>query len=561
MQVRRRWIIRTVTLASCLAATATIELSAVPPPLFADITLSADVGLANVLTESLAWGDYDNDGDEDLYLTNNGVANALFRNDGGGAFTDVTAGAGVGDVDWGVGAAFGDLDNDGDLDLYVVIFGLAADLLYRNDGPTGVGGQYKFTEIAAAAGTTDTSSSRGMAFLDYNRDGLLDIYVNAIGPDILYENLGGLQFQNVSAAVGISANSGTGVGVVCSDIDDNGYVDIFTGNRSGDLNRLFMNAGGVLTDVSATAGINKTGLGMGVLSFDYDNDLDFDLYWTTWPTQTNAMYENLNGLGTSFAEITAAAGTLDATGWGISCNAGDIDNDGWEDFFVTNGFSATTTPNVLFHNNGDGTFSDQTAWLEGGAAFDGRGVAFADFDNDGDLDLCVTADAGEPTKLWRNDTVTGHHWLTLKLVGVRSNRSAIGARIEVTTDLRTTVKEISGGAGRGSFNSLPAEFGLATATFIDKARIRWPSGLVQIENGVAMDQILTVVENPAGDMNCDGLYDARDIQPFVTALLDPAAYVAAHPACGIDNGDMNNDFATDDLDILGFIDSVLSSPQ
>jgi hypothetical protein len=485
--------------------------------IFTNITPAA-MELSNFTTESVAWGDYDNDGDQDIYLTNIGE-NKLFRNDGGDIFTDVSAVTGVGDAGWGVGCAFADLDNDGDLDLFVVNFpSFESDLLYRNDGPVGPGGEYQFTDVASAGGVTLVESSRGMAFLDFNADGLLDIYVNAIGPDILYVNLGGLRFKNAAADYGIDANSGQGVGVVASDVDNNGWIDLFTGNRSGDPNRLFMNNGGILADATAGSGIEATGLGMGVLAFDYDNDLDMDLYWTAWPNppfDDNALYENLSG--TTFAEMSLASGTRDTAGWGISCNAGDIDNDGWEDFYVTNGLSETSSPNVLFRNQGDGTFSDATASV-GGGAFDGRGVAFADYDNDGDLDLLVTSDIGELNQLWRNDTATSNHWLTLDLAGSQSNRSAVGARIEVTTDLRTVVKEVSGGAGRGSFNSLPVEFGLGAATEITNVHIRWPNGAVQNLSGVAMDQRLTVTE-PAGTVSA-AIHCSPDngTVPFATVI-------------------------------------------
>jgi len=461
---------------------------------FTELAADQELHITEKLNESSAWGDYDNDGDEDLYLTNNG-ANNLFRNDGGGVFTDVTTTTGVGDAGFSVGAAFGDLDNDGDLDLYVVTFGVGLDVLYRNNGPVGPGGEYTFVDFTALALVTETTSSRGIALLDYDRDGLLDIYVNAIGQDILYRNLGDLQFANVAGLLGIN-NPGQGVGVVASDLDRNGWIDLFAGNRSSEPNRVYLNELSALTDVTAN-GIDQVGLGMGVLSFDYDNDLDFDLYWTSWPgtdpggPQPNALYENLDG--SHFTNVTAASETLDPDGWGISCNAGDIDNDGWEDFYVTNGFDPGTTANVLFSNDGDGTFSDVTS-VVGGGAFDGRGVAFADFDNDGDLDLCVTADAGEPTQLWRNDSIGGNHWLTLKLEGACSNRSAIGARVEVTTDLGSYAKEVSGGAGRGSQNSLPVELGLGQASEISDIRIFWPSGIVQTLAGTAMDQILSVEE-------------------------------------------------------------------
>lgn len=468
--------------------------------IFTDISAQAGVDFASTLTESIAWGDYDNDGNVDLYLTSDGP-NRLFHNDGGGNFTDVTATAGVGHAGFSVGTAWGDLDNDGDLDLYVVSFGSGPDVLYRNDGPTGPKGAWQFTDVAVAAGvSTNQASSRGVALIDFDRDGLLDIYVNAIGADILYHNLGNLTFTDVAATAGIVGVGGQGVGVVATDVNKDGWVDLFTGNRTSDPNVLFLNNGnGTFTDVTAAAGIDQVGLGMGVLSFDYDNDLDIDLYWTSWPDakidRPNALYQQVSPLGGSptFSETTVASGTGDVDGWGISCNAGDIDNDGWQDFVITNGFSDTSTPNVLFHNNADGTFSDLTAAI-GGGDFDGRGTALADFDNDGDLDLVITADSDVPTRLWRNDSINTHHWLTLILVGTDSNRSGIGALIEVTTDLGTTLQEVSGGAGRGSQNSLPVEFGLGDATAVQTVSIRWPSGKTQLLSDVAMDQQLVVHE-------------------------------------------------------------------
>jgi hypothetical protein len=237
---------------------------------------------------------------------------------------------------------------------------------------------------------------------------------------------------------------------------------------------------------------------MGVLSFDYDNDLDLDLYWTTWPGEgppvPNVLYRNIGG-GGGFVDVGAASGTQDARGWGISANAGDVDNDGWMDFLVTNGFSPLSSPNVLFRNRGNGTFEDLTAAL-GGGRFDGRGVAFADYDGDGDLDVVVTAGQSAPTRLWRNDSTHGNHWLTIRLVGRFSNRSAVGARVEVETPLMTTLQEVSGGAGRGSQNSLALEFGLGAAQRVDRVTIRWPSGLEQTLTALAVDQAITVVEGP-----------------------------------------------------------------
>jgi hypothetical protein len=460
---------------------------------FTDVTGVAGVALPGLTTESAAWGDYDNDGDEDLYLTNDGP-NRLFRNDGNDRFTDVTVAAGVGSPAFSVGAAFGDLDNDGDLDLYVVNFQRGLDALYRNDGAVGQNRLYVFTDVTLQAGTVIERSSRGVALLDFDRDGLLDIYVMSIGANILYWNQGNLTFVDLAAPAGVEAPA-TGVGVVASDVDGDGWPDIFTGNRSGDPNRLFLKDAVGFVDVTLEAGIFAAGLGMGVIAFDYDNDLDFDLYWTAWPGEgppvPNAFYRNEGGAG--FVDVAAETGTLDTFGWGISAGVGDVDGDGWTDFLVTNGFSPDSTPSVLFRNRGDGTFEDLTAVL-GGARFDGRGVAFADYDADGDLDVIVTAGASAVTRLWRNDSTTLHHWLTLRLLGTVSNRSGIGARVEVQTPLRTTVQEVSGGAGRGNQNSLPLEFGLGPADRVLRVTVRWPSGIVQVLENVPVDQLLTVVE-------------------------------------------------------------------
>jgi enediyne biosynthesis protein E4 len=464
---------------------------------FTDVTATAGLALNTEKIESLAWGDYDNDGDQDLFLSIDGV-NKLMRNDGSDVFTDVSAAAGFTATAFSTGCAFGDLDNDGDLDLFVVTSsgGGELDLLYEN---LGAASSYVFQSILSTnSGITDTSSVRGMAFLDYNRDGLLDIYINTNSNDIVYKNLGNLQFQEVSSTIGVSSANGTEVGAVPTDINNDGWIDIFTGNRSSDLNKLFLNDGtGNFTDITVSAGITEVGLGMGVLSFDYDNDLDMDLYWTSWPGATepfqpNAFYQNQGD--NTFLNKTIETATLDESGWGISCNTGDIDNDRFEDFFVSNGFSDTSTQSILYRNINGNSFQDITNSVFGGLAWDGRGVAFADYDNDGDIDVCLTGDAGVDTKLWRNDTANSNNWVSFNLEGVTCNRSAIGARIEVTADALTTVKEVSGGAGRGSFNSLPVEFGIGSSTTITNVKVIWPSGVTENFNALGINQIHAIKE-------------------------------------------------------------------
>jgi len=469
--------------------------------IFTDVTSTAGVSFNSQLGESLAWGDYDNDGDQDLFLSTDGL-NRLMRNDGNDIFTDVSLQVGLTETFATIGCAFGDLDNDGDLDLFVVTtFNGEPDLLYENLGPTA---NYNFHSVASSfSGITELVKQRGVSFFDYNRDGLLDIYVSGDGNDIVYKNLGGLKFQNVAIGIGV-LNDNISVTSVPTDINNDGWIDIFTSNRSLLPNKIFLNnAAGIYTDITASSGINAVGLGMGVLSFDYDNDLDMDLYWTTWPGaspfQPNAFYQNQGN--NTFLNKTSETNTTNITGWGISCNAGDIDNDRFEDFFVANGFSENSTSSILFKNNNGSSFQDITLSVLGNITGDARGVAFADYDNDGDLDLCVTYGMHLETRLWRNDTVTSNNWVTFILKGVNSNKSAIGARIELTANGLTTVKEVSGGAGRGSFNSLPVEFGLATATSIDNVKVRWPNGTIENFNNIPINQIKSIKEGSTLSVN------------------------------------------------------------
>ena len=483
--------------------------------IFTDVTTTANIAFNASSVESLAWGDYDNDGDEDLFLSTDGQ-NRLMRNDGNDKFTDVSLQVGLSQVFNTTGCAFGDLDNDGDLDLFIVTtVNTDPDFLYEN---LGASSNYNFQLIPnTTSNISNLSSVRGMSLLDFNRDNLLDIYVNANGQDIVYKNLGNFQFSEVSNFIGINAND-VEVGSVPTDINNDGWIDIFTGNRSAVNNKLFLNNGnGIFTDISTTAGINEKGLGMGVLSFDYDNDLDMDLYWTTWPGnnapfQSNALYQNQGD--NTFINKALETNTLDSTGWGISCNAGDIDNDGFEDFFVSNGFSSTSTQSLLFRNNNGVNFQDITSSVLGNLTWDGRGVAFADYDNDGDLDICLTGGVGVDTKLWRNDSVNSNNWVILKLEGTTSNRSAIGARVEITAGGQTLVKEVSGGAGRGSFNSLPVEFGLGTASTISNVKVRWPNGNIENFNNININKKQTLIEGASTLLVNDYLLKNNSIKIF-----------------------------------------------
>lgn len=460
---------------------------------FVDVTNAAGLETSE-LVENVSWADIDNDGDADLLMTGQDLLR-LFRNDanlGQDAFTEITASAGLpAATGLHVGSTFADIDNDGDLDFYVVKFTDGQDLLFENNGDS------TFTEIGAAAGIAVERSSRGIVSLDANNDGLIDFFVTAIGPHILYINQGDGTFVDEAASYGVDSDN-VGVGAVSADVNGDGHVDLFVGNRSDDPdvpNDLFLGSCVSFEQAEDNYGITQTGLGMGVVAFDYDGDADIDLYWTTWPGTSgqpteNALYRNDGG---NFVDVAAGHGVGDAGGWGISAAVGDYDSDGWEDLFVTNGFSDDTTESVLFRNT-DGTgFSNQTAVLSGLPA-DGRGVAWADYDLDGDLDLAVSSDAGQTTRLYRNEIVeSGVSWLRLDLTGTVSNRSAIGARVEIDLGDRTLVRYVSGGEGRGNQGELPVFFGLGDAdvSAVGDARIFWPASGEQV---VPIDELNATVQ-------------------------------------------------------------------
>lgn|GEM_PF-2030182 len=464
--------------------------------IFTDVTEQVGLGLTEIATHAVAWADYDDDGDMDVYLPNLG-GNKLFRNDGGGVFTDVTSLAGVAGPDTvagtSIGVSFGDLDNDGDLDLFVSQVNEDNDQLFRNDGYSAAAGTVVFTDITLQAGITEPRTARGMTMVDYNRDGLLDLYVLGSGGSLMYKNLGNLQFEDVATEIGV-ATVGLDVGVVVVDIDNNGWPDLFVGNRSDDPTNLFINQDGVFTDIAQSSGIAASGLGMGVVALDYDNDLDFDLYWTTWPGEvpplvSNRFYRNDGDL--NFSDVTVFTGTSDTRGWGISANTGDLENDGYMDMFVTNGFDASSTPSVLYHNNGAGQFEELTSLLEN-MPKDTRSVSFSDYDNDGDEDLMITAVAGESNRLYRNDTTDGNHWLKVNLIATEA--SGFGARVEVTTDVRTTVRELRAATARSNQDSLELIFGLGQAAEIQGIKVYWPSGQTQMIETAEMDQTLAIRE-------------------------------------------------------------------
>ncbi|MBE0565598.1 MAG: VCBS repeat-containing protein [Krumholzibacteria bacterium] len=434
----------------------------------------------------VAWGDYDNDGYVDLYLTRIGEANQLLHNEGNNTFVDATAGTPLGDTGSGFSAVWGDYDHDGDLDLYLAN-GSSTSLtnrLFQNQG----GGA--FVDVTTTASSIPNlladpgGSGRGVGWADYDNDGDLDLYLaNSNSANKLFRNGGNGTFSDVPG--GPLADGGVGNGVAWGDYDNDGDLDLYLAN-AGQANKLFRNEGGG-TFVDATSGpLGDTGGGYGVAWGDYDNDGDLDLYLANAGTE-NRLFRNDEG---SWVDVAVGTPLADA-GNGRGVAWGDYDNDGDLDLYLANSGSA----NRLFRNEGGDVFSEVAGGTQLADTGSGQGVAWGDADNDGDLDLYL-ANQGQPNRLFRNDVAAGQHWLQVQLVGTASNRDGLGARVRVVAEGASRIRDISAGSGFCSQDAMVASFGLGAATTVDSLIVRWPSGRVQrVLPAPAVDQMLQVVED------------------------------------------------------------------
>jgi hypothetical protein len=537
-----------VLLSSGGAATTGKQTS--PQIQFVDITSSAGISWnlkalapgADYLIETMGGGggfiDYNGDGRLDIYLVcysqtpqprgASQLKDVLYRNNGDGTFTDVTVSAGISNSMRGMGLAVGDYDNDGWPDMYITGYG--ASKLYRNNG------NGTFSDVTNRAAVNNNLWGTSAAFFDYDKDGHLDLYVcNYLtvdkenlpctlydgkpycsiqkfkgSPSLLFHNNRDGTFTDVSKKAGIANAKGKGLGVVALDYDNDGLTDVFQANDAA-ANFLYHNNGdGTFSESALEAGVafdpngNARG-GMGADAEDLDGDGYLEIFVANFSGETNALFHNeRDGV---FTETTNKLnlGTVSIPMSGFGSRFLDYNNDGLVDLFVLNGhpfeaiskiFPETTfteTP-FLFENTGNG-FREVAA--EHGAPlkklYSGRGLAVGDIDNDGDLDL-LFINVGEPPVLLRNDGGNANRWLGVRLVGIKSNRDATGARVSVTANGKRTTRQRLGGTSYCSASDTRLLFGLGAATRVETLEVRWPSGQVSILKNVDPNQYLTVKE-------------------------------------------------------------------
>jgi hypothetical protein len=514
--------------------------------------VNGEAATKNYIIETTGGGvailDYDGDGWPDLFLTSgrdpqgtqqggSAPTGHLYRNNHDGTFTDVTASAGLTAVGWAQGACVGDYDNDGRDDLFVTYYG--KNRLYHNDG------NGHFTEVAEQAGVAGdgTKWGTGCAFVDYDRDGKLDLVVaNYVqldmktvpkpgqgmmciwkgvavecGPrglpyatNLLYRNLGGGKFADVSKSSGIEATNGHYcLGVSTLDYNGDGWPDLYVACDSTPSILYRNNKNGTFTDVAVDSSVafgedGNEQAGMGATVADYDGDGWPDLFKTNFSDDVSSLYHN-NGDGTFTSTIYDAGLALNTheLGWGTMFV--DLDNDGWPDLIVANGhvYPQVTTglgasyrePRLIYWNQGNGKFKDVSAVSGPGCTepMPSRGLAIADLWNDG-RESAVINDMDTTPLLLVNLAANDNHWLRLQLEGTRSNRDGIGAQVTVTAGGRRRVQELRSGSSYLSSSDLRLHFGLGSSVTVDHIDVLWPSGLHERFAGGAADRAMNLIE-------------------------------------------------------------------
>lgn len=501
----------------------------------------------------LSWGDYDNDGDPDLFLVNfqGAIAEpvsdgtslgrpALYRNEGNGRFTEVAKMAGVDRPSYGLGAAWGDYDNDGDLDLYITNYG--PNILYRNNGDG------TFSDVAASAGVGDGRFSAGCVWGDYNNDGHIDLYVTnyvrftlqgadseaiarqygaeipfTINPssyppeaNALYRNNGDGTFSDVAHQAGVANPTGRSLGATWFDFDNDGLIDLYVANDVS-ANGVYHNLGdGRFADIGAQSLAADYRGAMGLAVGDYESDGDLDLFVTHWLAQENAFYENMFSDGflddrgerrLFFMDSAEMIGlgqiSLKMVGW--ATGLADFDNDGFLDLWVVNGNTLEVAEDhsrlkpqrmqIFRHKPSAGFFEvAQRASPALEEPFVGRGGAHADYDGDGRLDIAVMVFGSQP-RLLHNTSSGNNHWLALRLRQQGGNTNALGARVTVQTRDRVQLAQVGTGGSYLSQHHTDLHFGLGEAPGVDKLTVLWPDGHIEEYKQVKADQRLELTHN------------------------------------------------------------------
>jgi hypothetical protein len=499
--------------------------------------------------------DYDNDGWPDIFLVNGTTLGAgrekdpptshLFHNNHDGTFSDVTRAAGLEYSGWGQGVCAGDYDNDGFDDLYVTYYG--KNRLYHNQG------NGTFKEVAVSAGVAGDGKEwgSGCAFIDYDRDGKLDLFVAnyvsfdiktapkpgegmrcvwkgtpvmcgprglPFSPNILYHNLGGGKFEDVSKSSAIEKTYGHYcLGVSTLDYDDDGWPDIYVACDSTPSILYHNLKNGTFSDVAAEVGVafdedGREQAGMGATVGDYDNDGHPDIFKTNFSDDTSSLYHN-NGDGTFTSAISEAGLRLNTQflGWGTMFM--DVDNDGLLDILSVNGHvypevdtahlgSPYQEPRLLYWNSGDGKFKDISKQCGPGCTepASSRGLAIADLWNDGRLSAVVNNMNGQPMLLV-NEARSQNHWLGVVTRGIKSNRDGIGAKVTVVAGKQKFTQEVRSGSSYVSSSDLRLHFGLGGSTEVNRIEVRWPNGNSEVFPGGGTDRFLTLVEGRGQRVN------------------------------------------------------------
>jgi enediyne biosynthesis protein E4 len=455
---------------------------------FQDVSVQA--GLTQTgLNYGVAVADFNNDGLEDVFATRSLTGGMLYQNMGDGTFTNITSQAGISTSPSAQFAVWGDVNNDGWLDLFIGARDEGNALYINNQNGS-------FTDLTAAAGVSVGGKVKAVLFADVNKDGWLDIYIARLGlENILYRSNGnpngtGVTFTNFIYQSG-AIDPGISMGAVFFDYDNDGDLDLYLTHDNNMPNILYRNNGnGTFNDVSIISGTNIASFGMGADVGDVNNDGWLDIYITNLGPNT-LLLNNGNG---SFSNITQLAGVGDpGMGWG--CSFLDYNNDGWQDIYVANDSYFSPFPNLLYRNNGNNTFSVVSTNTPLHSMEGGYGFSCFDFNNDGNLDIYLANYGGTiGNQLFKNNETNANSWLKIKTIGVESNKAGIGAKVKLEVGNRTLVDEVSGGSGWASQNSLIQHFGLGPAVVVDLVTVRWPSGIIDSFENVATNQLLEVEE-------------------------------------------------------------------